>query len=70
MLIIVSLVLIHLLWLIRDVYECLEGSKCVFHLNYEIHSSTSYLFHKVSPPKLRPTYSSLVGPRQVCCLKY
>jgi hypothetical protein len=61
---------IHLVWYIRNVFECLEDSKCVFYLKYELHSSTYYLFQKLSPSKFRTTYSSLVGRRQVRCLKY
>jgi hypothetical protein len=60
---------IHIVWYIRYIFDCLEVSKCVFHLKFEIHACSSYLFQKLSPPKFRSTYSSLLGRRQIWCLK-
>jgi hypothetical protein len=61
---------IELVLYIRNIFECLEGSKCIFHLKYELLSCSSYLIQKLSPPKFRPTYSSLVGRKYVWGLKY
>jgi hypothetical protein len=61
---------IHLVWYIRNFFEVLDGSICVFHLKYDLHSSSSYLIQKISPPKCRPTYSRLVGRKHVWFLKY
>jgi hypothetical protein len=61
---------IELVWYIRNVFEFLEVSKSRFHLKYELPSRSSYLIQKLSPPKFRPTYSSLVGRRHVTCVKY
>jgi hypothetical protein len=35
--------------------------KMRFHLNYYLHSCSSYLFQKLSPPKFLSTYSTVVG---------
>jgi hypothetical protein len=59
-----------LVWYIRNFFEGFEDSKCLFHLKYELHSCSFYLFQKLSPPKFPPTYSSLVGRKHVWCLKY
>jgi hypothetical protein len=61
----ISLSMVH-----TRLFHLLEGSKCVVHFKYEKLSSTSNLFQKISPPKFRPNYSSLVGPRKVWGLKY
>jgi hypothetical protein len=45
---------IELVWYIRNIFECLEGSKCLFYLKYELHSCSFYLFQKLSPPKFLP----------------
>jgi hypothetical protein len=45
---------IELVWYIRNVFECLEGSKCFFHLKYKLYSCSSYLIQKLSPPKFLP----------------
>jgi hypothetical protein len=60
---------VDLIWYIRNVFEFLEGSKCVFHLKFCLYSCSDYLIKKLSPPKFRPTYSSLVGRRHFWCLK-
>jgi hypothetical protein len=61
---------IELLWYIRNVFECLEGSKCLFHLKYALHSGFSYLIQKLSPPKFRPNNSILVCRKHVWYLNY
>jgi hypothetical protein len=61
---------IHLVWYIRNIFEDLEGSICVFHLKSELHSCPSYLIQSLSPHKFRPTCSSVVGCNHVWCLKY
>jgi hypothetical protein len=53
----------------RNILDYLEVSKHVFHLKYDLHTRSSYLFQKLAPPKFRSTYSNLVGRRQVWCLK-
>jgi hypothetical protein len=57
-------------WYIRNVFECLEGSKCHLSLKYELHSCWFYLFQKLSPTKFRANYLILVGRRHVWFLKY
>jgi hypothetical protein len=34
--------LIHLGWYMRNIFDGLEGSICVFHLKYDLHSGSSY----------------------------
>jgi hypothetical protein len=50
---------IHILWYLRYDLDCLEVTKSVFHLKYDVHSCSSYLFQKLTPPKRRSTYSTL-----------
>jgi hypothetical protein len=52
---------IHILWYIRNVKGSLEVTKSVFHLKYDVHSCSFYLFQKLSPPNFRSTYSILEG---------
>jgi hypothetical protein len=52
---------IHIVWYIRNIFDCLDVSKCFFHLKYDLHSCSSYLFQKLLPPKFRSTYSTVVG---------
>jgi hypothetical protein len=51
---------IHIVWYIRNIFDSLGVSKCVFHLKYE-RSCSSYLFQKLSPPKFQSTFSTVVG---------
>jgi hypothetical protein len=52
---------IHILWYKRNFFDCLDVSKSVFHLKYDLHSCSSDLFHKLSSPVCRATYSTVVG---------
>jgi hypothetical protein len=52
---------IHTVWYIQKVLDCLDVSKCVFHLKYDLRSCSSYLFQKISPQKFRSTYTNVVG---------
>jgi hypothetical protein len=44
---------IHIVLYLRNFFDCLEVSKCVFHLKYDLGSCSSYMFQKLPPPKLR-----------------
>jgi hypothetical protein len=39
---------IHLVWFIRNIFDCLDVSKCVFNLKYDLHSCCSYLVSKAN----------------------
>jgi hypothetical protein len=61
---------IHILWYKRNIFDCLDVSKCVFYLKYDLHSCSSDLFQKLSSPVCRATYSSVVEYMLVFCLIY
>jgi hypothetical protein len=42
-------------------FHFLEVTKCVFDLKYDLHSCSSYFIRKLSTPKFRSTYSTVVG---------
>jgi hypothetical protein len=52
---------IHIIWYILKFFYCLEVSKCVFNMKYDLHSCSSYLFQKLSQSIFRSTFSTLVG---------
>jgi hypothetical protein len=53
--------LLHSVLYVRNFFEFLEGSKCVFYLKYELHTFFFYLIQKQSPQNFRPTFSNVVG---------
>jgi ABC-type uncharacterized transport system permease subunit len=59
---------IHILWYIRNVFDRLKVSKCFFHLKNYLHSCSSDLFQKLTPPIFRSTYSTVFGYMMVFCL--
>jgi hypothetical protein len=42
---------IHIVWYVLNFFM-IRGNKVCFYLNYDLHSCTSYVFQKLSPPKL------------------
>jgi hypothetical protein len=56
---------IQVVWYLQKNFDCVDVSKCVFRMKYDLHSYSSYFVSKLSPPIFRSTFSSVVGYMKV-----